>query len=45
MGSQEIELKTFGKGINVQIMNQQHNNVNGLVIPMNANQVQQGNAT
>jgi len=42
MGSQEIELKTFGKGINVQIMNQQHNNVNGLVSPMNAhaNQVQ-----
>ncbi len=35
MGSQENGLKTYGKSINVQTMNQQHDNVNILVIPMN----------
>jgi hypothetical protein len=36
MGSQENGLKTYGKSISVQTMNQQHNNVNRLIIPMNA---------
>ncbi len=35
MGFQENGLETFSRGINVQTMNQQHNNANGLVVRMN----------